>query len=459
MSWPYPLFGLLRRPSVVVLVGLLALPIVAVSLIDVAPGKDLQSEIAAGVAQVGMVAMSGAFAGMLGMLWSLSRHDLWRSGLDWHLPGIRRWLLLEELLVGGAAAVVAALWIVVVHSDGSLLVRVSVAVSFSLMCFLIGGLDGDPSTPRAFRVFGFFAWYVLLFQAAEIELVLLAVPPGTVLACLALTAALLARRFDRRVARRRPHDPAANSGVVGAEHWRRVKGPKGEWGVALVSDRYPSWFLAAVYEGGGGRAGWPVSFLGLGAGATAVTLHFIGSDLMAFTMLALMIFASTVFPFRLVSGLVYPLSRRRRGQLVAAGALLTEASFIGLSALMVVLLKGSPFADVWHAPGPREAIPWPVLLMVAFAWMPIVSWGSVRAAAGAWRERTNVLTSGLVPLAAYVLPVLLTLGTFGDWWREGQVGLVVSLIVAISVLTRLALWWATQRHFARADLSPVANPG
>lgn len=457
MSWPGPLFGLLRRPAFPMILAMMAIPFAAISVIPVAPGKDLRSEIESGVAQVGMVAMVGALAGLAGMGWSLSRLDLWRSGLDWHLPGVRRWFLGEEILVATVVAFLAAAWIVTVHSEGPLAIRVIVGVSFSLAAFTAGGFDSDPSTPGMFRFAGFIGWYIPLFQAAEVERVLLAMPPVTVIACQGAAALLWRRRLDRGVARRRPHDGLASAATGTPEQWRKVKGPEGEWNTSLVSDQYRAWILAAVYEGGGGKASRPLGMLAFGAIATAITLQYIGSDFMTFTMIGMIIFASTVFPFRLASGLVYPLSRVRRGQLVAIGALLTEVAFVGLSAVLLILLKASPLGDVWHSPGPRETIPWQVVLMVAFAWMPIASWGSVRAAAGAWRVGRNVLTSALVPFLLYLAPVGLTLGPFGEWWRGGERMLVVELVVLISVVCRLVLWWATRRHFARADLSPVVS--
>jgi hypothetical protein len=378
---------------------------------------------------------------VIGFAVAIARLEVQHTLFSWTLPDLSRQLLIGTLAIATPLAAAAGFLAARNAPMGAASLHGAAAFALALLCFALAAAAWDYAFPRGAR------WVSLLVVAVAglRPGIMLAVAEagGAAVAVAAVAAAglLFALQFSRRLARRRLFrwSPAA-AGRTDL-YWAERTNSSRRWTAGPTDDRLVQWLRAAAF--GQSRTPMAVRYLLMGM-VTAIAAYLTNNAAM------ILIMGGVYFGqpgLRLAPGLRYPLSRKRRADLSAAGAFIDAAFFavVLMGSLVAVRWVGLP-VPAWLAEEASRA-GWGAAIAMTFAWAPLVQWGHVIWPAtaethGAFDRRRFLL------LLAYVVPAVVSIYAVTGL-RPLPLAVLTTAMISAGYIV---FWFAARRHFARADL-------
>jgi hypothetical protein len=384
---------------------------------------------------------------VFGLAVSIARLELQYATFSWMLPGVRQRLRAGTVLAALVAAVSVAL--LVAHTaPGAVAVGALLwsAFAVAILCFATLSSAMDAAFPRLVRWTAFVAVAAAAVRPGAVRQLAESWPWLTGLFALVCAALLVAVQFSERSARSR-HFRWSAMGSAGPGrrmlYWAtRRSAPPRPWVHSLATTRLGPWLHAAAYEGSG--RGAPARVVLIPAVAV-LWAQLTANPAMAAILVGLFLVQGGM---GLRSTLPYPLSRARRAELAAAGALVEAAAFVlvmSAAALAVHLLQVPVLP--WFADEMPARAGWPAVIGLTFAWAPVAQWAAVRWPANS-RNYQDVNVRAFLPLMPYALAVAVSARILLVHDAAVTAGVIMGLVVVV----RLAWWAAVRRHFATAKL-------
>jgi hypothetical protein len=382
-----------------------------------------------------------------GLAVSIARLELQYATFAWMLPGVRQRLRVGTVLAALVAAVAVAL-LVARNAPGAIAVGASLwsAIAVALLCFAALSTAMDAAFPRLLRWAAFVAVAVAAVRPDAVRQLAESWPWLTGLFALGCAAMLVAVQFSERSARSRYFRWSA-MGPTGPGrrtlYWATRRSVRSRpWVHSLATSRLGPWLRAAAYEGSGRGALVRVVLM---PAVAVLWAHLAGNPVMAAILAGIFLVQGGM---GLRSTLPYPLSRARRAELAAAGAVIEAAAFVlvmSAAALAVHLLQVPVLP--WFADETAARAGWPAVIGLTFAWAPVAQWAAVRWPANS-RNYQDVNVRAFLPMLPYALAVAVSARVLPVHDPTVTVGVIMGLVVVV----RLAWWAAVRRHFATVDL-------
>jgi hypothetical protein len=369
----------------------------------------------------------------VGLMLASARLELQHATLSWMLPDARRRLLAESL--GVAVPLSLALGLMAGHGAAALVLA---GMGVALFWFAAASAAADGAFPRSLRWLVALAFVPIAFRPESVAGLAERAPWAVALMTLASSAWLLRYPFSRSAARLRPFGWSPVGAGSAREYWAGRREWVGSWSGSLATDRVGPWLRAAGHEARVPLAFWFAAMAALAAG-TAYLMDDPGM---------IPVLAGLAFCFgrlQLASSLLYPLSRRRRGEVAMAGAA-AEAAIVTLLAAALVLAAQATEIPAWtRAVDAAPRAGWPVALALMWAWAPVALWPGVR-----WPPTESLRFGRRLPwYFAYVVVATLS----ADMAPAHDPALLAATTAGIGAVTHMGLWLAIRRHFARGDLA------
>jgi hypothetical protein len=377
---------------------------------------------------------------VVGFTVALSRLELQHAAFSWSLPALQRSVLAGVLLI--AVPLAAASAVVVARSTAGDAISVGVAgFAVAMFAFAVAFVLPDAVLPRALR----YTLPLLLLAAAfrpDVWAGMVAAAPWAV-AAVTLTAAtaLLRISLSKEVARRRHARWSAFAPHRTVMYWATQPSPDVRWTQSLATDRVLPWLRAVMYASRHPR----IPFVGFML--FLVTIAGLSGYIINSPVQVLIIGGISLVQGRpwLNAGMFYPLSRRRRADVMTA-ALVAEGATLAL----LLTLVGAAFAWLSVAwPGPfaddATSVSWTAAVGMTVAFAPLAQWSRIL-----WpvRDRYRLELRPFALLMAFYVPAILV--------ARAMTGLDLATVagtsLGIAIIGYTVLWAAARRHYDRVDL-------
>jgi hypothetical protein len=442
MSALHALPRLLWRPAMLLWLAFPVLPSIAftMSLLDESgvPVRTLWEggggEPALAAAWRLLVLLSAA----IGIGVSLARMESEQTTLAWTLPGLRRGLFAGTLLV---ALIVAAGLAVLVSRSWESPGLYAAAFGLALSWFALASVVADGAFSLIVRWSGILAILATGYRPLALAELAAAWPWVVGAGGMLAAVALMLVQFSARAARSR----ILTSFDREARYWSRWQVDR-SWTGFLATERLFPWMRGAAYESTHGQPLWLIVLFG------PVFVVF-WAHLANLTSMATMLAAISFSQGRLLlsPALLHPLSRRRRATIAVTGSALHAALFVlsmAALALAVEALGVPPLA--WFSEPQSRPVGWGAVLLMTFAWSPVVLWGPVRWP-GFMRMNSNAEAfKGIALMVPYASAAMFSVGALERLGTPMMFLAAAATAAVVWGLFALAVRW----HYARADLVP-----